>query len=478
MVSMLGVYESTERKATTNTIGWKILCEQEKTPFIVTDQPDCPVMVFDGEIPDWFAQYMIEGGIGIVTDCHPSLLPFDVEYIGDASIESVDLTELGSTLARVQCLTRLYSGAGYGKIRVHEKRVSKTGIIQDEFPVFLFASYGKGGCFFTGLPIAKLITALGDTLRRTTSFNDFSERIISIDKHHLLKAMREILIMAFHRRELPYVHLGYFPNDYQSVLAFRIDIDGVFGENLIHISKSALQHDLHLTFFANKSLCQNDEELLRSIDRAHEIGNHANVHNLFTDYASNRRNIQECETWLNDLGIGDSKLFSAPRGMWNYSLHQALNDLGYLYTSDFGAGIAGFPFFPYLNGVRSATLQIPVNPFSAERAAIWRLETEQQEISAEYIAECYNKIIEDNYHQGYPVILYSHPEKFGLMAEYVFKQINAKIAGMDLWKTTLTHFANWWLKRDKVNYRVEYDPSTKKALIKGDINSDVTVQEI
>ena len=119
-----------------------------------------------------------------------------------------------------------------------------------------------------------------------------------------------------------------------------------------------------------------------------------------------------------------------------------------------------------------------VNPFSAERAAIWRLEEEKQEISAEYIAEFYIKIIEENYHQGYPIILYSHPEKFGLMAEYVFQQINEKIATMNLWKTTLTRFAEWWLKRDQIDYCVEYDPTTKKIIIKGDIDPSVTVKEI
>jgi peptidoglycan/xylan/chitin deacetylase (PgdA/CDA1 family) len=475
---MLGIYESSERRTTINTIGWKILCEQEKTPFIVTDRPDCPIMIFDGETPDWFAQYLTDGGIAIVTDCHPGLLPFEVEYIGDATIENVDLTELSSGLARVQCLTRLYSGTGYGKISVHEKRVSKNGITQDEFPVFLFARYREGGCFFTGLPIARLVTALGDTLRASTSCSNFSERIISIDKHYLMKAMREILIMAFHQRNLPYIHLGYFPNDYQSVLAFRIDIDGVFGENLNHISRSALQQNFQLTFFANKSLCEDDEESLRRIDLAHEIGNHANVHNLFTDYDSNFRNIQECKAWLADLGIDDNNIFAAPRGMWNYSLHQALNDLGYIYTSDFGAAIGGFPYFPYLSGVRSRTLQIPVNPFSAERAATWRLEGEEQEISAEHIAKFYIQIIEENYHQGYPIILYSHPEKFGLVAEYVFKQINKKIASMNLWKTTLTRFADWWFKRDKIEYCVEYDPSTRKSMIRGDIDADVNIKEI
>jgi Predicted xylanase/chitin deacetylase len=477
MLIRLGIYQPPQRR-TSNNIGWKVLAEQEKVPFIVTDQPDCPVMAFDGKTPDWFADFLRSGGIAIVTDCHPDLLPFGVEYVGDASIEYADLTELGSTLARVQCITRLYRGNGYGTIRIHEKRIGKAGIIQDEFPVFLYTDYGRGGCFFTGLPMSRLVTALGDILRATASFSNFSERIVSVDKHHVLKAMREILLMAFHRRELPYVHLSYFPDNYQSAIAFRIDIDGVFGDNLINISKRALDNGFRLTFFANKSLCKDNEQFIRKLDPEHEVGNHADVHNLLNDYESNLRNIQECQNWLAGLGLENSKSFSAPRGMWNDSLHRALEDLGYLYTSDFGAAIGGYPFFPYLNGVKSRVLQIPVNPFSAERASIWREETENQDISAEYVAEFYIQIIEENYHRCYPIILYSHPEKFGLIANQVFQRIRENIAPMNLWRTTLTEFANWWIKRDKIDYGVEYDPSAYRSVITGDIDADVSVKEI
>jgi peptidoglycan/xylan/chitin deacetylase (PgdA/CDA1 family) len=478
MIIQLGIYEPVRRSMITNNMGWKILCEQEKVPFAVTSRPDCPIMVFEGDTPEWFAQFIDDGGIGIVTDCYPDLLPFETEYVGDTSIEYVDLRELGGSLTRIQSIVRLYRGDGYGKINVHEKRLSKIDITQDEFPVFLYEGYGKGGCFFTGMPISRLVTALGDTLRPTASFSNFTERVVSIDKHYLLRAMREIVIKAFHKRDLPYVQLDYYPGDYQSALAFRIDLDGIFGENLINISKSAIENGFRLTIFANKSLCKDEEEFIRRIDREHEIGNHADIHNLYTDYDSNFRNIQECQNWLNTLGIKNNKLFSAPRGMWNYSLHKALDDLGYLYTSDFGAGINGFPFFPYISGVKSGTLQIPINPFSAERAAIWRKEEENKEINADYIAEFFIKIIQENYKQGYPIILYSHPEKFGTMANCVFRKISQKIKNMNIWRTTLTHFADWWFRRDKINYCVEYDDSTNRTMIKGDIDGDVRVKEI
>jgi peptidoglycan/xylan/chitin deacetylase (PgdA/CDA1 family) len=474
----VGIYDPAPAGKTSSTIGWKILCEQEKAPFISTAQPECPVMVFEDQTPDWLATFMAEGGIGIVTGSRPDSLPFEVEYAGDASIENVDLADLGSSVARVQCITRLYRGSGYGRIKVHENRAYKTGLIQDEYPVFLYAGFGKGGCFYTGLPFSRLLMALGDTLRTTASFSNYSERIVSIDKHHLLKAMREILVLAFHKRDLPYIHLGYYPASYQSALAFRIDIDGVFGENLLNLSKSALEHGFRLTFFANKSLCVAEEGLLQKIDPAHEIGNHADVHNLYSDLQSNLKNIQACKDWLNQLGIDDHQIFSAPRGLWNAALHEALQALGYRYTSDFGAAIAGFPYFPYINGLKSATLQVPVNPFSAERASIWRMEAEGREIDVEFISGFFSRSIEENYRQGYPNIIYSHPEKFGGMAGPVFQRLRQKISDLNLWETTLTEFAAWWIRRDKTEFWVELNLSTKKTTLIGNIDTDFKVKEI
>lgn len=478
MMNMVGIYESSVRSPMSNVIGWKILCEQEKTPYKVTSLPDCPVTVFDGLTPDWFEDYLKNGGIAVVTDCYPGLLPFVIDYIGDVSIENVDFSDLGSTLTRVQCLAHVFGGSGFGKIQIHENRVIKAGITQDEFPAVIYKSYGKGGCYYTGLPMPRLVTALGDTLRVSTTISDFSERVASVDRHHVLKAMRELLIMAFHQLGLPYVYLGYFPNAFQSAFTFRIDIDGVFGDNLLQISKSALENGIILTFFVNKSLCINDGDLIQQIDQDHEIGNHADIHNLFSDYDLNYRNILDCRAWLKNLGMDDNLSYSAPRGMWNPSLHKALDDLGFLYTSDFGVGISGFPFYPYINEKRSRTLQIPVNPFSSERAAVWRMEKENNYIDQYFIAESFLKIVEDNYLQEYPIMLYSHPEKLGPMAGYVFKKLDQKISELNIWRTTLTQFANWWDQRDKTNYSVAFDPSTNKTIIRGEINPDIMVKEI
>ena len=52
-----------------------------------------------------------------------------------------------------------------------------------------------------------------------------TERITSVDKHLLLRAMRELLIRSYGKRGLPYVYLHYYPGNYQSVFVFRVDID-------------------------------------------------------------------------------------------------------------------------------------------------------------------------------------------------------------------------------------------------------------
>jgi len=253
----VGVYKTLKKDRILKSDGWMIVCEQEKIPHKLTNKPDCPIIVCEGNAPEWFPGFMEGGGIGIVTDCNPDYLPFNVDYIADASIEFIDLVELNSSKTRVVCNARIFDGKGLGKIFIHEKRKTKGGIIQDQFPVFIYQSYGRGGCWYSGLPLTKLLTVMGDTLRNNEFTGEYTERIVSIDRHNIIRALRNILIRSFNMRDLPYIHLWYYPKDYQSVFTFRVDVDGVFGENLINISNAALSNGLTLTFlliriYANK----------------------------------------------------------------------------------------------------------------------------------------------------------------------------------------------------------------------------------
>ena len=272
-----GIYPSRHPE---QTDGWRILCEQEKTPhFLTTERPDCPVLLCEGETPVWLPDYLQEGGIAVLSGMHPEELPFPTDYIGTAALEFADLTELGCGTPRIASLVPVYAGSGLGLLRLHESRKIKCGLHPDEYPAIVWQSVGKGGCWYTGIPFSELICALGDTLRRTTPDSDFTERITSVDKHLLLRAMRELLIRSYGKRGLPYVYLHYYPGNYQSVFVFRVDIDGIYGDHLRRISDAAKKAGIRVTFYTNKSLCEPEAERLRDIDPSHDIGCHADVHN-------------------------------------------------------------------------------------------------------------------------------------------------------------------------------------------------------
>ena len=474
----VGIFGHSGNKKSAHTYGWEIVCEQEKIPHKITDKPECPVIVCEGETPYWFMEFMESGGIGIVTDCEPDSLPFPIDFAFEAVIEYIDLSDLDSSKTRVSCIGKIFNGIGSGKISVHEKRITKSGIIQDEFPVFIFQRYGNGGCWYSGLPLTKLLTVVGDTLREFELLDGFSERAAAIDKHNIIRALRNILIRSFNFRGLPYVHLWYYPKKYQSVFTFRVDVDGAFGRNLKFISDAAISNGFVITFFINKSLCENEAPLIFEIDQRHEIGNHADSHNLYTDYSSNINNINNCKKWLDQMGINHGMWFVAPRGMWNFSLHKALEALGYLYTSDFGCAVAGFPFYPFLSGSRSKTLQIPVNPFAAERASIWVDQVDRKDSDVEFVKYSFSRIIEDCYCQNYPIMLYSHTEKFGSMADTIFQQFKNDLRDLNVWITTVSKFAEWWNHRDSYIYEAEYDPHTKELMVSGNLDPEIIVKEI
>ena len=467
-----GIYPSRHPE---QTDGWRILCEQEKTPhFLTTERPDCPVLLCEGETPVWLPDYLQEGGIAVLSGMHPEELPFPTDYIGTAALEFADLTELDCGTPRIASLVPVYAGSGLGLLRLHESRKIKCGLHPDEYPAIVWQSVGKGGCWYTGIPFSELICALGDTLRRTTPDSDFTERITSVDKHLLLRAMRELLIRSYGKRGLPYVYLHYYPGNYQSVFVFRVDIDGIYGDHLRRISDAAKKAGIRVTFYTNKSLCEPEAERLRDIDPSHDIGCHADVHNLFTTQEENFRNVHDCRAWMKDLGIDYTTGFVAPRGMWNFALNRALEKDGITYTSDFGYAVFGLPFYPYDHGTRMAVKQLPVDPFSTERA-VAKAEEEGTALPEGSVTDYFCRSVRRQAEAGLPVILYSHPQHFGLLAEETFPRLAEAVRALPLWHATMGELDAWWQKRDGADYAAFWEDS---LTVTGDLPEDVSIRVI
>ena len=452
--------------------GWLRICEQEKMPHKVTDKPDSPVIVFEKETPEWLADYLSEGGVAVITEAVPASLPFDSQYFGEGLTTELFFQGIQG-VAYAPAMGSIFRGNGYGCFRLHEKRIAKNGISNGEFPVFLRKNVGRGCCFYTGLPLTKLLMCMGDTLRCFSPYTVVTERVSAIDKSLIAGVLVEVLKKAFWAAGLPYVRLWYYPNGEPTMFAFRVDVDGVYGTHLTAIARTAEEYKMPISFFVNRSLCQGDESFIKAISDFHEIGNHGDVHNLHDSLEDNISNIQQCSEWMRAEGISSGPWFVAPRGMWNWSLHQALEALGYEYSSDFGLEFDGLPFFPRINNRRSSVLQIPIHPYSVERAFAWSSEENAPEPTSETVADYFKKVVRDRLKNNLPAFFYGHPQYLGTMAHEVLPELMAAVTSLDIKTTTLTRFARWWLKRDATRYSVTWDEEDRQLVVDGTLLGSV-----
>ena len=463
---------------TDSHLGWQILFEQEKHPFVLTDKAKgCCVMVCEGDVPEDLEEFMEDGGIAVLSGISPDKLGFICDYRFKSVIEKVSLPDQQAD-CRICCAVDVYDGEGIGKIRVHEKRKIKGNMHPDEYPAALFQKVGKGGCWYTGIPLSMLITAMGDILRNVDDFSNYTERITSIDKHKLLKFMKYLVKDAYVSRGLPYVRLAYYPKGYRNWFTFRIDLDGIYGDHLKRLYAAAELSSIPLSLYANKLLCEPDVGEIKNISHMHEKGSHARTHNLYSEEDDNYKNLKEAEDWMKEENIPAKKGFVAPRGLWNPNLQRALEKLGYEFTSDFGYCIYGLPFYPYIGEQRSKVLQIPVSPFSSERANVQAKEEWGRDgITPEEVAQYFLELLARQYEEGEPSVLYSHPEVFGGFSEKVFPHIRKFLDSKgDIWVTTMDKISDWWRLRDGASYEASYEKD-KGLIIAGELPSGLQVVE-
>jgi hypothetical protein len=472
VVCEVGVYQPSSSK----TSGWTRVLEQEKTPYRKVSEPGCPVIVCEGQVPDRLAEFLQEGGVAIITAAKELTLPFPVRYRGQAAMQLLQFPELDLRDVRIAGISAVFAGEGFGKFTLHENRVEKGGIQTGHFPAFIQQRVGRGYCLFTGLPLSELLLSLGDTLRTFSRHSSITERIVTVDKAQILRVLVWILRKGFSLLGLPYVHLCYYPDRAASVFAFRIDVDGTYGESLTSIAQAGRAAELPITFFINRSLCLGEENYLHQIDPANEIGNHANMHNLFDTKEDNLRNVSEGRAWLQENCLPVGPWYAAPRGMWNPELGAALEELGYLYSSDFGLEIDGLPFFPRVYARRSGLIQIPIHPFSVERAVRYAEENDLNPPGEEEVLSYFTAVARDNLEQEWPIFFYGHPEHFGKMAKTVLFALKRLADGWNVPNTTLSKYAEWWKRRDALEIHATHDADQNELVINCTLPEDICVR--
>ncbi len=454
--------------------GFTQLLRQQKTPFTTENITDTPLILSEGKLGDELVQYLKSGGMVVLTDASPEILPFESDFRGRAVIEYADMSQISEENVRVNCAVNLFYGEGDGEFTVHENRVIKFGQRPGFYPLFLYKKIGKGILCYSGAPLSELLTVFGDTKRAVNKYTEMTERITSVDKHMIERFLIFIIKKMLAKKSLPFIRLAYFPKGYKNVFAFTIDGDGLLGEKTENLSRVAKEHNMPLSFYLSRQL-SGDEDIKTAfkIDKMHELCAHNDVHNMMDNLDENIESLERMEQWLKGHGIDIIKGFAAPRGMYNLNLGLALSKKGYLYSCDFGFAIDGLPFYPYHFGEQQGVLHLPVNGFNVERYSIYCKEVGKEMITETEVVEYMIKVIDEYTKINQPILFFSHPVIFGNMIDKVFPRVIAHIESLPIQKTTITKYAKFWQRRDAVCYRAEIDGD--KVIISGEIDEEFEV---
>lgn len=258
--------------------------------------------------------------------------------------------------------------------------------------------------------------------------------------------VRRLVIRAlrylFAHRNLPYVHLWYYPGNYRSAFAFRVDSDGYEPKSFQRTFEVAQSHNIAMTWFIDAGAQINNFDHVQALRSAgQDIQTHCFIHKTFDDYEHNFQNIQAAQHVMHKYGFSPVG-FVAPFGTWHPNLNRAMEECGITYSSEFSLAYDDLPFHPVINGKRlSRVLQVPVHVICLGNML-------KASYSVEEIRTYWGQIMEKCYAQGEPMFLYCHP--IGRLGSYpeVLDFIFQRSRDMDrVWFTTLTTFHEWWNAR-------------------------------
>lgn len=437
--------------------GWTRLLDQERIDHAHEGATTAPVVVLAGALPGWIADFVEAGGVAVVSGAVAGepLLPASFP----ASVTG--FTPPGHAgRAHAPSLVTMFECEGAGELRLHEDRVVKYDVDPDRFPAVFTVHHGRGALVVSGIPLTALLAAPGDRLRTFCDYSPVTERVASVDKAVVADTLLGMLGTAFRLAGLPLVTMSRFPDGAPSVFIVRVDVDGVYGENTRRLAGAAARQDLPASFFLNGDCSRLHPGPLDGWSEAMEIGQHAWLHTVLQTREENLENLERAERWLREDMALVPPSFVAPRGLWNRGLGEALRDMGYRYSSDFGLDFDSLPF-------RSDgdVLQVPVHPYSPERATVWAEEVGEPAPTPEDVRRHYLRAMRTQVRHGRPAYVYGHPEVLGGMADEVLPALCALADELELPRTTLGDYADFWIRREQLTPRVRVDSGTAHLVI-------------
>jgi hypothetical protein len=244
-----------------------------------------------------------------------------------------------------------------------------------------------------------------------------------------------------------WVRLAPFPYPYRSAFSFRADLDETGPEDYHRFAAAREPLDGCCTHFLSTNAYTYHPSVLADL-RQRDTQSHGHFHHVYRDPEANRINLERAHRILWSSGI-EPVAFAAPHGRWRRSLDDQLEDLGYLYSSEFQLGHDDFPFYPWKGSRFSRILQVPVHPVCEG------LFLEAGALDPGIVAEYFRQVVAAKLDAGELAVIYGHPERrLGRMPE-VMRALAQAIDGHPLvWRATFSDLARWWRWRGERRWMV------------------------
>ena len=285
-------------------------------------------------------------------------------------------------------------------------------------------------------PFRALVDTRGALARWEVAGLSLTERVSRYPKALIRRRLIARLRQAVTQSGGLWARLAPFPFPFRSAFNFRVDLDEDNVEDYARFARARRPIADCCTHFVSMHAYGEQAAVLADL-RRFDTQSHGHYHVIYRDRDANRRNLERAHRDLTESGF-EPVGFAAPHGRWNPGLDAVLEDLGYLYSSDFQLGYDDLPFYPWRDDRFSNVLQVPIHPICEglflEAGADGRT-----------IAGHLASVVRAKVEAGEPAFVYGHPERRLARHPEVLAALASAVNGDPLlWRVTLTEFARWW----------------------------------
>lgn len=281
-----------------------------------------------------------------------------------------------------------------------------------------------------------------------------TETVATTHKAKVRLKVIDAIKRSFWMQNLPYVHLWYYPDTYNSVFGFRLDFDEYEASDFQTMCALINTYRAAITCFPCMRTYEKRGDCIKQLVALQvEIGSHGYIHHVYQSYRENNWNLARAEQLLKAY-VPSVEGFCGPHGVWNPALQSVLEARGYLYSSEFGLNYDDMPFFPVCGSKHSTVLQIPTHPVCEG------LFLERYGYTPNMIEDYFASVIEDKIRAREPLFFFGHPTRrlgrYPSILEHIFRCVEEASSVLHVPFGT---FAKWWMKRYHAHTEFEWKNS-------------------